>query len=826
MAEIIVNASTSAVLIDTSLLTPAHPNAIVLLSSVQNPGQTVTIRDSIGYLSTPNSIVVSTTAGVLFADGTSSVTITQRFGYLSVTSRDAASWTLTNSFGFPQNLTVANVNSLSTGSITTSTLTASDYVSTPFVKATTIVADTMECSQLGTVSTLIVGAPFTSQPGFAANVNGGLNVTNDLTIAGVLTVFGDISASALNVGGLFSTLGSAFIGNDLNVGGNISAPNAVITASSLTITGPANFYSLDVSDSITASSALLQGSVRASTIETGTIKINGDSIYLSSQTITTNGTSFTFSGGIRGPAFSTGSISTSALTTSNLTVGTTIQAPSLLLMQLGAANIVNPAGSLSINSIGASTLRASSVTTSSIVTQSMQASTLNFTGNLIIPATGYLTADTVLCSSLNTRAFYASTIAATTFEVDEISVNNLSLSGTFTGTTLAELTIPNADVTAASITTSSLRATTVSAATLALSSGAIETGADFYITAETVNMRNVQASTATVGAFSTSTLTATNLTIGTPVDPAVRGPYFIVTSSTNCVISGGPGDYYAPFFLSNVKPAGYTSNTPYIAQATFRYVIPNGGYLVGNLVNLQNSLFWANELDCESVVKYLLSPPSSYFEAIHMYGYFAQDQTSNASPIFQSTFNTAADWVWTATMINDSVATLTMQSQSNVSFSLVDPNTFINMQNGVLKWNYAMNATTIQNSLNDIATRNLLYYGSLNFVSDPRLKEEVEPADLRRCYDTIRDIPLRRYAFKDVYMDTFHVTDRHRLGILADEYEVHFPKSVVEREAPIPGYSTIKTVDTQQLEMAHLGATQYLLEEVAELRSTLDGLLL
>jgi hypothetical protein len=143
------------------------------------------------------------------------------------------------------------------------------------------------------------------------------------------------------------------------------------------------------------------------------------------------------------------------------------------------------------------------------------------------------------------------------------------------------------------------------------------------------------------------------------------------------------------------------------------------------------------------------------------------------------------------------------------------------MQNGILKWNYALNGTTIENSLNDTSTRNLIYYGSINYVSDPRLKRNIESADLARCYSTIRDIPLHRYAFCDAYVSTFRVEDVHRIGIMADEYETFFPKSVTKHV--LPGFSTIKTVDTQQLDMAHLGATQYLLKEVAELRSTLHG---
>jgi hypothetical protein len=255
-------------------------------------------------------------------------------------------------------------------------------------------------------------------------------------------------------------------------------------------------------------------------------------------------------------------------------------------------------------------------------------------------------------------------------------------------------------------------------------------------------------------------------------------------------------------------------------SATFQYIIPTtSGGLPGNEVYAQNSLFWGNEVDSTSFLNI-----DETFTSISMYGYYAQDQTSNVSIIYQNTSLNPAAFRWTATMINDSVTTLVLKTTSNVNYSLIDPNVYINMQNGVLKWDYALNATTIQNSLNDISTRNLLYYGSLRFISDPRLKKDIQPANLRRCYDIIRDIPLHRYEFIDSYMSTFQVTDRRRLGIMADEYEQVFPKSVTTIQSPVPGLSTIKTVDTQQLDMAHLGATQYLLKEIAELREQIDKL--
>ena len=79
-SPVIVNGDTSLILVNTRDLT-AGQNAVVLLSSISYPGRTVTIRDSVGYLSTPQKIIVSTQTGVKFSDGTSQIVITQPYGY-------------------------------------------------------------------------------------------------------------------------------------------------------------------------------------------------------------------------------------------------------------------------------------------------------------------------------------------------------------------------------------------------------------------------------------------------------------------------------------------------------------------------------------------------------------------------------------------------------------------------------------------------------------------------------------------------------------------------------------------------------------------------
>jgi hypothetical protein len=122
-----------------------------------------------------------------------------------------------------------------------------------------------------------------------------------------------------------------------------------------------------------------------------------------------------------------------------------------------------------------------------------------------------------------------------------------------------------------------------------------------------------------------------------------------------------------------------------------------------------------------------------------------------------------------------------------------------------------------------MAIRNVYYYGSLNFASDPRIKENIVDADLKRCYDTIGSLPLRKYRYNSDYCSTFQIGDESRLGFLATDLLPHFPKSVHTSDTVFPALSTpLMTIDTAQIEMAHLGATKYIMAELDRLEALLD----
>ena len=63
-------------------------------------------------------------------------------------------------------------------------------------------------------------------------------------------------------------------------------------------------------------------------------------------------------------------------------------------------------------------------------------------------------------------------------------------------------------------------------------------------------------------------------------------------------------------------------------------------------------------------------------------------------------------------------------------------------------------------------------------VSDERIKEDIELADLDICYDAIKNIPLKRFKWKDEVYTEEQVPDRHKLGWIAQDVESVFPKAV------------------------------------------------
>jgi len=806
--QIEINASTSVVLIDSSQLT-AGGVAVVLLSSIQTPGRVITVRDSAGYLSTPQKILVSTTSGVTYADGTSSIAITQPFGFISFESRDATSWNTINTFGFPLYQTIANVHTLQTSTITTQNIFASNTLSTKYLNSrSAYVNSTMQVFGPAFVSSLVIGmyptdplayqyAPYsffvngTSQLNSNVNINGNLNVTQTIS-----------TGNALLVGGSLSTLGNAGIGGSLTATGNLII-GGNITAGSLAIQGATTMSgNIAVGSQVTVQNSLIVGStISTNYITASTLNIISSLTFGYTKSIVSSAGGLTFSAPIIIPSLSTNSVvARDTITTSTLSVTGNINAATAPTFILGATDIQNPLGSLLINSISTNVLIASTLKSDTINTSSMNASTITVTGNIIGSPTSIGS-----FYRLTTNTISANTVTASTVVSDNlISVSTFSVSSAVIQQSMTVdggiMYADNLQLQGANLNVSTVTANELYTSSLTLINGIIEQPDTLTIKPGVYTPEAYASTVITSSLYVTSAVNATKIMVGSLTTIGSNGPYLSASNLQNAAVTG-TGDYLNPMDITN------TGNG---AVGGSLYIKWNAGSPIPNsYVYLQISMIGSGQ-----VYSYV-SLSGQNGQILTAYGPGDSFVNSNFRIDTSVTANTNIVNI-TGSLVGSSLVRITANYASNTNYTSVDSNSVLSFYNGGLLWNYALNDTVIRNPYNDMSIRNVYYYGGLNFSSDPALKEDVEVANISTCYDTIRSLPLRRFKYTDKYISTFSVRDIHRLGVLANEVEEYFPKSITRTE--IPGFeSTVRTVDIQQIQMAHLGATKYLMRQVESL---------
>jgi hypothetical protein len=104
--------------------------------------------------------------------------------------------------------------------------------------------------------------------------------------------------------------------------------------------------------------------------------------------------------------------------------------------------------------------------------------------------------------------------------------------------------------------------------------------------------------------------------------------------------------------------------------------------------------------------------------------------------------------------------------------------------------------------------------------SDRRIKNDIENADLDRCIEIVKNIPLRRFAWNEEYVSDESIqNDRHKLGWVADEVESELPKSVIKARISGKNGKTVsdcKCMNADQIYAAMYGAVQKLISIVEQ----------
>jgi predicted acyltransferase (DUF342 family) len=631
----------------------------------------------------------------------------------------------------------------------------------------------------------------TSQLNSNVNINGNLNVTQTIS-----------TGNALLVGGSLSTLGNAGIGGSLTATGNLII-GGNITAGSLAIQGATTMSgNIAVGSQVTVQNSLIVGStISTNYITASTLNIISSLTFGYTKSIVSSAGGLTFSAPIIIPSLSTNSVvARDTITTSTLSVTGNINAATAPTFILGATDIQNPLGSLLINSISTNILIASTLKSDTINTSSMNASTITVTGNIIGSPTSIGS-----FYRLTTNTISANTVTASTVVSDNlISVSTFSVSSAVIQQSMTVdggiMYAENLQLQGANLNVSTVTANELYTSSLTLINGIIEQPDTLTIKPGVYTPEAYASTVITSSLYVTSALNATKIMVGSLTTIGSNGPYLSASNLQNAAVTG-TGDYLNPMEITNTGNGAvggsfyikWNAGSPIPNSYVYLQISMTGSGQVYSYVSLSGQ-------DGQTLTAY--GPGDSYVTSN-----FRVDSSVTASTYFMTL---------TGSNTGTSAFRITANYASNINYTSVDSNSVLSFYNGGLLWNYALNDTVIRNPYNDMSIRNVYYYGGLNFSSDPSLKEDVEVANISTCYDTIRSLPLRRFKYTDKYISTFSVRDIHRLGVLANEVEEYFPKSITRTE--IPGFeSTVRTVDIQQIQMAHLGATKYLMRQVESL---------
>jgi hypothetical protein len=98
--------------------------------------------------------------------------------------------------------------------------------------------------------------------------------------------------------------------------------------------------------------------------------------------------------------------------------------------------------------------------------------------------------------------------------------------------------------------------------------------------------------------------------------------------------------------------------------------------------------------------------------------------------------------------------------------------------------------------------------------SDERVKENIEDADLNVCYNTVKNLKLRRFRWKEEYYP--NVNDRNSVGFIAQEVEQVFPKAVLGDNNVLNGkvVNNFKSLDSDQIFKTMFGALKKVIQRL------------
>ena len=105
-------------------------------------------------------------------------------------------------------------------------------------------------------------------------------------------------------------------------------------------------------------------------------------------------------------------------------------------------------------------------------------------------------------------------------------------------------------------------------------------------------------------------------------------------------------------------------------------------------------------------------------------------------------------------------------------------------------------------------------------TSDERIKRDIELADLNICYTNIKNIPLKRFRFKEGVYTVEQNPDIYGLGFIAQDVQAVFPKAVTTKK--MHGLEDCLDLDQGQLINTLYGCVQKLIQKMESLENEIN----
>ena len=616
-----INESTPIIATKTRPLTSGQ-SAIVYLSTTSDIGQLTTVFDVDGFLSSPQSILISTTPGVsLVSNGISTIKIQQRFGYMTLRSEASNRWNIVDENAFRDPSQDYTRKGIQFSTIQTSNMTIGSNVSTTTACTTTFLAQNatslgpLFVSSVGsTRSTFVVNSlSNTSNLAVLSSVSFGQPVStlSSASITGPISVQGSLA-----VGGTFTTLSTMYLQSSLTTAGRL------LVNSNINVQGVVLASSNIVAFTNVATSTLVSRQIVAGTMLTNTLFFSTTQLY------TTSNSSLYVSSSVYVPnTIQTSTLYLSNISTQTLSIVSSLFAPSL---NLPSAAILNVKGSFVVSSLYTNTAQVvrlygsnATSTVNSISTQSSYFSTLLLNDGLYTNATSVRNAYVSTIFSNNMNAESISIGGSSGIQLESLGISTIVISS-FVDASVASSFVASADIFAYNVNTTSASVSSIITSSLS-NVVAIAATTSLVISTPGLYTSSISARYISANTCTTSSIGLSNANFGSAISSNPAAPYFVpstlsgLTSNTPSEYIRGAGFPYDPLhivatrdrsvaaYISNCTvnmstayltvQHSYVANAPSttgsasiilknpIVQSTIRLVSVNAGYQTFSLTN-------------------------------------------------------------------------------------------------------------------------------------------------------------------------------------------------------------------------------------------------